>query len=171
MKKKCYLFTLDALLGLSVLIIGLFLIYTYYVNVPSNLQSRLISDDVMNFLVSTKIQDLNDPFAGIGGTLWKQGDITNKDNNLLQQIGEFYFFNKLEIAENFLISITQNIIPSGYKYEFIIDDTLIHPSNPSQEHIDSKDNSRVLLPSRNIVYGIVENNLYGPYEIKIIVWE
>ena len=83
-KKRAYFFVLDAALGIFVLAIGAFLIASLYINLPEPSQVGLLSDDFLNFLSNTQIKDLNNPYAGIGGQLWKDGSITNKDNSLLQ---------------------------------------------------------------------------------------
>ena len=99
--KKGYFFTLDAVLGLLVLVIGVVLIASSYVKSPQSAQVEFLSDDLLNFFFNVKVKDLNNPYAGIGGQLWNQGEITDGDNSLLQQIGEFYTLNKLDLAEKF----------------------------------------------------------------------
>ena len=39
--------------------------------------------------IAKKLKDLNNVYAGVGGELWNEGIITDADNSLLQQIGEF----------------------------------------------------------------------------------
>src|SRR3989344_2866463 len=46
----------------------------------------------------TKIKDLDNNYAGIGGQLWKNGTITDSENTLLQQVGEFYASSQLDTA-------------------------------------------------------------------------
>lgn len=178
MNKKSYFFTLDAMLSVGILVLGSFLIFTSYTKVPSKVQVAILSEDIMDFLSTTKIEELNNPYAGIGGELWSQGYIKNKDNTLLQQIGEFYYKYRitddeefLTIAEKFIINITNELIPPQFKSEFLIDDVLLHPSDPTQQHIYSKGNTSILLPSRKLTYGILNDDLFGPYEIEVLVWQ
>ena len=79
LKKRGYFFVLDAVLGLIVLVTGVVLITSSYINAPQPVQVELLSDDLLNFLSNTKIKDLNNPYAGIGGELWKQGEITDAE--------------------------------------------------------------------------------------------
>ena len=137
-----------------------------------------LSNDVSDFLATIKIKELNNPYCGIGGELWQQGYITNEDNSILQQIGEFYYRYKktndaqfLTIAEKCIINVTADLIPPQYKLEFWIDNILLHPSSPTQQHIYSKGNTSILLPSKNIAYGILDNELFGPYEVEVLVWQ
>ncbi len=173
MYRKGYFFTLDAMMSLGVLIIGSFLIFTSYASVPSRVQTAILAEDVMDFLSSTKIRDLNNPYAGIGGLLWQQGNITNADNTLLQQAGEFYYRNELGLAEKFIVNVTNELVPKPYKFEFWIDEYRIYPSSPSQEHVSSKNTTKILLPSKKLTYGILNKgmDLFGPYKSEVLVWE
>jgi hypothetical protein len=173
-KKRGYFFVLDAVLGLFVLIIGVFIVTSSYVSVPPPTQVRLLSDDLLNFLSQTKIKNMNDPYAGIGGQLWNQGEITDGDNTLLQQIGEFYYLNKLDTAEQFIQSVSEDVMPAQFRYEAWVDSTLIYPKTPTPEHIASKSSTELLLTSKTITFGIVNktsDNLWGPYKAEVFVWE
>jgi len=136
-------------------------------------QTAILAEDVMDFLSSTKIRDLNNPYAGIGGLLWQQGNITNADNTLLQQAGEFYYRNELGLAEKFIVNVTNELVPKPYKFEFWIDEYRIYPSSPSQEHVSSKNTTKILLPSKKLTYGILNKgmDLFGPYKSEVLVWE
>lgn len=173
-KKRGYFFTLDATLGLSVLIIGVVLVLSLYVNVPATTQVSLISNDLLSFLSNTMIKELNNPYAGIGGQLWKQGSITDEDNSLLQQIGEFYYKNNLDTAEMFVQNISKPIIPSQFKYEVWIDNARIYPRNATAEHLSSKGNSTIMLTSKKITFGILNkttSNIWGPYKAEVFAWK
>jgi len=174
LKKRGYFFILDAVLGLSVLIIGVFLITSSYVNKPQPAQIALLSDDLLNFLSNTKVNELNNPYAGIGGELWTQGIITDADNSLLQQIGEFYATNKLGTAEKFIQNVSSGVVPQQFKYEVWIDNIILYPKTPTPEHIKSKNSTGLLLTSKKITFGIINkttSNLWGPYKAEVFVWE
>lgn len=173
-KKRGYFFILDAVLALTVLVIGVFLVTSSYVDVPQPAQVSLLSDDLLNFLSNTKIKDLNNPYAGIGGVLWNQGDITDADNSLLQQIGEFYAKNKLGTAEKFIQNVSTGIVPPQFKYEVWIDNALLYPKTPSAEHIKSKNSTELLLTSKKLTFGILNkttSDIWGPYKAEVFVWE
>ena len=173
-KKRGYFFLLDALLGLTVLAIGALLVLSLFINTPSTTQTSLLSDDLLNYFSNTKIKDLNNPYAGIGGFLWKNSTITDRDNSLLQQIGEFYATNNLDTGEKFIQNISIDVIPQQFKYEVWIDNTIMYPKNPSQEHLKSKNDSKLLLTSKKLTFGIINKTtsvLWGPYKAEVFVWE
>ena len=173
-KKRGFFFILDAVLGLTVLVIGIFLVTSSYVNAPQPVQVSLLSDDLMNLFSNNKIKELNNPYAGIGGELWTQGIITDADNSLLQQIGEFYAKNNLDTAESFIKNVSKGIMPEQFMYEVWVNNTLMYPKNPSAEHIKSKSSTTILLTSKKLTFGIMNrttSDLWGPYKAEVFVWE
>ena len=174
LKKRGYFFVLDAMLALIVLVIGVFLVTSSYVDVPQPTQVSLLSDDMLNFLSNTKIKDLNNAYAGIGGTLWGQGHIKDADNTLLQQAGEFYSTNKPDIAEKFIQNVSAGIVPQQFRYEIWIDNSPLYPKAPSPEHIKSKNSTEILLTSKKLTFGILNkgtSDIWGPYKAEVFVWE
>lgn len=173
-KKRGYFFALDAALGIFVLAIGAFLIASLYINLPEPSQVGLLSDDFLNFLSNTQIKDLNNPYGGIGGQLWKDGSITNKDNSLLQQIGEFYSKKQYGLAEKFIQNVSANTVPSQFNYELWMDNLILYPRNPDQGEIASKSKTDLMLTSKKITFGVANmanSSLWGPYKAEVFVWQ
>lgn len=178
MKKRCnrkgYFFLLDSIIALGVLAVGAFLVFSTYTNAPFREDVSVLSEDIMQLFANNKIKDINNEYTRVGGTLWQQGLINNSENTLLQQLGAFYATNNLDIAEKFIINITQNTLPQQFLFEIKIDDTLLFPQNPSSAHIQSKEETAVLIPSRKIVHGILDKEtgeMFGPYEAEVMVWQ
>ena len=173
-KKRGYFFILDAALGIFVLAIGAFLIASLYINLPEPSQVGLLSDDFLNFLSNTQIKDLNNPYGGIGGKLWKDGNITNKDNSLLQQIGEFYSKKQYDLAEKFIRNVSANVIPSQFNYELWMDSSILYPRIPDAGEIASKSKTDLMLTSKKITFGVAStanSSLWGPYKAEVFVWQ
>ena len=174
MKKRGFFFILDAMLALFVLVIGVFLITSSYVNTPTSTQVELLSDDLLDFLSNIKIKDINNQYAGVGGELWNQGMITDAENSLLQQTGEFYAKNQLDIADKFVQNVTQGIVPPQYNHELWINGVLVSPKILTPEHINSKSKTKLLLTSKKITFGILNkttSDIWGPYKAEVFVWE
>lgn len=174
LKKRGYFFIIDAILGLFIIVIGVFLITSSYVTVPQPAQVGLLSDDLLNFLSNTKINNLNNEYAGIGGELWNQGKITDVDNSLLQQIGEFYAANNLDIADKFIQNVSYGIVPPQFNYEVVIDNVIVYPMVQTQEHVNSKSKTELLLTSKKLTFGIINkttSNVWGPYKAEVFVWQ
>ena len=97
------------------------------------------------------------------------GIYTGKNKwQIREEVGDEEFKNT---AENFIVSVIKEIVPLQYNFEFWIEDTRLYPSSPTQQHINSKEKTKILLPSKAITYGILDNELFGPYEIEVLIWE
>ena len=195
LNKKAYFFLIDALLALGVITVGIVMVFTLYANVPSKEQPTILSDDLMDFFANNKIKDVNNEYVGLGGTLWEtegqlggicNGEelIVNGENTLLQQIAIFYeksqgdagndcYFNPdtEDLIERFIRNLVENILPPQYKFEFWMDDQLLYPET---EQTVSKSKTKVLIPSKKIAYGIMNQetgDMFGPYNAEVLVWQ
>lgn len=171
--RKGYFFLIDSIIALGIIAIGLFAVFTSYSSIPSRQESDILSEDMMDFFSGTKIKDLNNEYAGVDGTLWQSGQIDNADNTVLQQLALFYYQNRTDLAERMVSNLTHNRIPLQYNFEFRIEGNTIFPLNQSQQHIDSRNGSMVLIPSAKIVHGFADRNegeLFGPYKAETLVW-
>lgn len=165
---------LDAVLALLVLVTGVFLITSSYVDVPQPEQVGLLSNDLLDFMSSNKIRNLNNQYAGIGGELWTTGHITDADNTLLQQAGLFYATGKNDIAAKFIQNVSAGIVPAQFNFEMWINGVVIYPSPQTSQHIISKNATKLLLTSKKITFGVMNEStgkLWGPYKAEVFLWE
>jgi|TARA_B100001964_G_scaffold45540_1_gene50744 hypothetical protein len=205
--KRGYFFLIDSILALGVLAVGAFLIFTFYVSVPSKEEPSILSDDLMDFFANNKIKDVNNEYVSLGGTLWETegqpGGIcngeeltVNGETTLLQQVAIFYeksqgdtgnscYFDpdNEDLIERFIGSLVTNTLPLQYKFEFVLKDQLLgdqllYPiyATPQgqKDHLDSKNAANVLIPSKKIVYGILDEqtgDMFGPYTAEVLVWQ
>lgn len=187
LNKKAYFFLIDALLALGVIAVGTAMVFTLYTNVPSKEQPAILSDDLMDFFANNKIKDVNNEYVGLGGTLWEtegqpggicNGEelIANGENTLLQQVAIFYEKSSgnscyLNLVKKFILNLTENTLPTQYGFEFWMDDQLLYPET---EQTVSKSKTKVLIPSKKIAYGIMNQetgDMFGPYNAEVLVWQ
>lgn len=172
MDKRGFFFTLDAVMALMIVGIGLFLVLSAYFFVPSVSRTEVISQDALTFLSTTTIENLNDPYAGIGGTLWDEGRITQPENTLLQQIGEFKARGDEATASLFITALLENIVPENYGLQVEVDGGSIYPLQAEQAEA-SQAGTDVLISKETIVYGISNTttyDLWGPSVVRVKVW-
>jgi hypothetical protein len=177
MDKKGYFFVLDAIIGLFIITLGLIMIFSFFKYEPGQEQLDLLAFDVMDFLSSNTISDINNDYAGPGGVLHKDGNITQLDNTLLEQVGEFYYRNvtknsdfTLNLADLFLSAVTKNTVPEGCGLIVRIENKTVY--NGSGPLTPAMNDSIVITPSRGVVFGIYnETEIFGPYSIEVIVWK
>ena len=174
------------MLALGILAIGVFLIFAIYLKNPSKHEVTILSEDIMDFFANSKIQDINNKEVGLNGEYWNEqgGEVEacyggvfepDTESTLLQIIGEFYDRYKngencLPVAEHFIQTLTANNFPKEYLFEFRMNDELLYPET---ENTASKEATKVLIPSKKIVYGYSnkENgDMFGPYYGEVLVW-
>jgi hypothetical protein len=174
MNKKGFFFTLDAIMALTILAVGMFLVLSMLLVSPQKTQTEIIARDTMEFLSTSTIENLNDPIAGIGGEMWEEGNITNEKNTLLQQIGEFYSKQKIDSAERFISAILNISVPNNHYAEVFANDERIYPSIEPDTMVASKDSTPLLIAKEEIAYGIINTttfDLWGPIDIRLLVWQ
>tara|TARA_Y100000310_G_scaffold4909_1_gene5799 strand:- start:327 stop:905 length:579 start_codon:yes stop_codon:yes gene_type:complete len=187
LNKRAYFFLIDSILALGVLAIGAFLIFSAYVQIPEKSSSTIFSEDLMDFFADNKVQDINNIEVGLGGTYWESAEVItcngdpitlNPENTLLQQVGVFYRSYELTtklcyvevIARTYTEKLIQNTLPPQYNLEFWMNDRLIYPAT---EQVDSKNTAEVLIPSKKIVHGIMDQQtgeMFGSYDTEVLVW-
>ena len=120
----------------------------------------------------------------------------NGETTLLQQVAIFYeksqgdtgnscYFDpdNEDLIERFIGSLVTNTLPLQYKFEFVLKDQLLgdqllYPiyATPQEQkdHLDSKNAANVLIPSKKIAYGIMNQetgDMFGPYNAEVLVWQ
>ena len=173
MQKRGYFFVIDALVALLVLVVAVVLIFSTNIREQKTEQPFTLSTDVLKVLSTNKIKSINNDYAGSNSNLTRNGNITDIDKTLLEQVAEFYHRNKtlecgycLQLIDSFLDNITVNMIPKEYDYMIILDNTTVynHSTSPMND-------STFVIPSRTIVHGLYNGkDLYGPYLVEVLSW-
>ncbi len=159
-------------MAISIIGIGMFLVLSAYLVAPTASQTDIIAQDALSFLSTTTIEGLNNPYAGIGGTLWQQGTITQQKNTLLQQIGDFRAKGDLATAYLFITALLEEIIPENYGLQILADGQSMYPLQTLQAEA-SQEKADILIAKEAIVYGILNTttlDLFGPSVIVVKVW-
>jgi hypothetical protein len=164
MGKRGYFFTLDAFIAMGIITTGLVLVYLSQTLAPPTVQAEFLSQDVMETLASTQLFTLNNPYVDEHRT---SRNITDLDNTILEQIGEFYVTQQLGNAQNLTRNVTLNLIPPQYSFEIWFDGWLVH--NRSYLHSDE---TPVLSASKTMVIGVINRTFFwGPYTAEVYVWQ
>jgi len=130
--RKGYFFTLDALLALFILFIGLMLMSNVYTNTQPRQQISYFSEDVISLLSDTKVTDLNNTLLA---ELIANGTISDLENSILEQIGIFWVTNKTDLATKLAKNISHAMIPDRYGFAFVVggDTVYAEPKNRKDE--------------------------------------
>ncbi len=159
-----YIFTLDAFIAVGVLLIGAIIILSYNPVTPWYRQSSKFVNDLLSLYTQTSLKDLNVNYTS---ELIKNGSISNPDNTIIEQLGEFYYTHNLTLARELVEQLTNNTIPGEYGIAFFINGTEIYERNQTL-----KQKSKILLTKKSNIIGIYNRSeAWGPYLAEVRVWQ
>ncbi len=196
MNRKAFFFTIDTIMALGVLVVGFLLILSTHTYQPIESQTIFFSKDLLQVFSTTKVDQADNALifqmrctdCDCGTNC---GLITNLDNTLLEQLGEFIYRSEngcsepcLNAAKEIATSVSQSLINPQFSYEFVIKDTTGNPCNYcTKENADyayymlnktkiTKDKTNLLIVSKRLIYGIADNeHMFGPYVAEVRVWQ
>lgn len=155
--KKAIFFSLDALIALIIILLSILVIYPI---LKYSQKESYIPEDIISSLSALRIGDIN----SLKVSQWKiDGNITDLNKSVLEQIGEFYVSTNPtikslanELAEEILLTINTNE-NIGIWY----DDDLLASSNTT-----SFENAKNVNVERQIISGIKEGNATTGYSAR-----
>lgn len=170
-KRGAYFFVLDALLAASIIFISLIIIFTTHNTQPESNPSLRMVEEYTEYLTNTKIRGFQGDYVQ---RLENDGNITNIDNTLLEQLIEFYYLNEsgkrntTQIMANYTNETSKGVIPDQRYFALYLNTTLIYNrTNPSF----TINESRLVLTSQKISFKrINQTYIYGPIILEVKIW-
>ena len=132
--KKGFFFTIDSMIGASIIVIGLLLVNSFYIVEPSYTGLDYTSHDLINALSGLRIDEVNNPYVD---ELISTGEVTNTDNTILEQIGEFWALDKIEKAGNLTKEFTNGFVDKNLGFGFYIEGEEIYSRSKSYNGIST----------------------------------
>ena len=144
-KKRGIFFTIDALLASGIIIISILLVANFYSYEEQGANVRYASQDLVRVFSAMSVGGINNDYVK---SLISGGDITSTNNTVLEQIGDFWAADKVELARNFTRNLTEDIIPPRYGFSVLVNGEEIYSRNISVK--------KSLVSSRKIISGIAK---------------
>lgn len=191
MNKRGMFFTLDAVIGITILFVGVFIAYFAFVQEPVIQPSLGYAEDIMAILSKTRFNNINLTYTTPEVRVLIENGVIDVDKTVLAQIGEFYYLKEKAKAVNDLITqqsmrqytnytifaVTRGALPKVYGWEVRIKDG----NNPSERiypPIDDprlqgppKSNAKIKIVTHNLAFGTYhQREAYGPYLVEVEVW-
>ena len=166
--KKGYFFTLDAFIAMTMLIVCVVLVFSFYSSKPYPMQSIFLSDDLMRLLSTTHLYELQNNYYLI---LYRNGNITQTDNTVLEQIAWFYISGRPTLAERFAINITSTMVPEKYGFQLRIYNESREYNTTINTGQASEDSARLITTSKRIILGVNNNTPWGPMIAEVKLWQ
>lgn len=128
--KKGYFYTLDAVIGIIILLIGLFVIAGYYFQTPDKERTESIADDITNLFVQIKVGDICTDISDCDCSYTSmeaacnENLIDNPDMTLMELFGLLYSQNRKSNIEAIINDtiIHSAVLPEHFGMQVIIDD-------------------------------------------------
>ncbi|MCF7860626.1 hypothetical protein K9M79_00140 [Candidatus Woesearchaeota archaeon] len=168
-KKRGYIFTLDAMIAITVLVVGFFLISGAIISSPQLVTTYDFSYSILSSFTTIKIKELY--YSNIDQMI-RDEKMTHTNNNVLQQMGEFYeadLEGNTEANANaweFIDTLINATVPDEYGAMILVEGRNMY--NSSEDY----NTSNILISSKRIVFGQEDNGeVWGPYVAEVWLWK
>jgi len=164
--KKGYFFSLDAFVAIIIIGLGIYMAFFTSSSAAPKTNIFVLTEDIVNYMTSTKIYEINDDLYPYIKYLKNNDMITDNSNTLMEQIGEFYVRNMIPEAGSFAKNLTHNVMSRRYSYQILINNKNIY-----NETLSNQTDSLTLVSSKAIVMGILDHSVsWGPLDAEVRVW-
>ncbi|MBI2656753.1 VWA domain-containing protein [Candidatus Woesearchaeota archaeon] len=143
--KKAVFFTIDSLLASGIVIIAIFLVANFYSAEQQKVNVNYASQDLVRVFSTMSVGGVSNSYTQ---SLIASGDITDMNNTILEQIGDFWANDKIDLARNFTKNLTEDIFPSQYGFSVLVNGEEIYSRNLPLK--------KALVSSRKIISGIAK---------------
>lgn len=156
--KKGVFFTIDALLASGIIIIAIVLISNFYYSGQQATNVNYASKDIVNVFSAMTVNGVDNEYVK---SLIASGLITNTNNTLIEQIGDFWADDNIGLAENFTKNLTEDIIPKNYGFSVLVDGDEIYSRNIPV--------AKSLVSTRKIISGIAKAKPTNGYTARVLL--
>ena len=145
LKKRGVFFTLDSLLASGIVIVAVLLMSQFYIVEQQKVNVNYASQDLIKVFSSLTMQESSNAYVK---NLTSSGIITNVNNSVLEQVGEFWAEDNIDLARNLTKNLTEDILPKNYGFSLLVNGEIIYSRNSSVK--------RSLVSSRKLISGIAK---------------
>lgn len=135
MFRRGYMFTLDMLVAIIILIIGFFLMLGWFTYAPDKERTSALTDDVIGILSHVRLDEICDfesgcscPYQSLDSLCAQIGQ--DPSLSILEFIGRLYHEGKMDHIESVIADLIDDpVLPSNFGLQL----RLIDPSSPENE--------------------------------------
>jgi hypothetical protein len=126
--RKGYFYTMDAIVGVLILLVGLIIIAGLYFQAPEKEKTEAIAGDITGLLTSVHVSDVCDiPTCTCRYDSVKEacdGNFISQDMSLMELIGLLYNKNRFRLIEGIVNEtiVDQEVLPVNFEMQLIIQD-------------------------------------------------
>ena len=169
--RKSQIFMLDLIFSFVILIAAIGLASIYFSEVTQDENLYELNQDLINRFTTTSINSLNSEEIR---QLFSQGEIQNIEYSIAQQVSEYYFVGKDDLARN----VTRIFVENFDQEQFFLNVSLIDDVG-SSSNLYSSSNLRVSFDNasssytlrREVITFLDRSQIIGPYTFEISIWQ
>lgn len=168
--KKSQIFLFDLILSLVIVLVTLGILFSYYSSTQDNLNIYDLNLQIMSGFSQTKVNSLNNEEVR---RMFVQGQIRNIENTVAQQVAEFTYNGRFDLATNLSRIFLEGYLPRQYNMNLSLNNGTVEsevfsrinrPNSPYEE-------SDLASSMRRTIYGFInQTDYYGPYRFTIRIW-
>ncbi len=156
--KKGIFFTIDSLLASGIVILTVLLVSTFYINEHKKVNVSYASQDLVRVFSTLKIGEVDNEYVA---SLISSGEITNVNYTIIEQIGDFWAQDRMDLAQKIAINLTHDLIPAAYGFSLLIDEEEIYSRNVQLR--------KALVSSRKLVTGITKAQPTDGFSARVLL--
>ncbi len=123
---------MDAIIASGIMVLGLLTVASYYTVEQDVTLIGYFGNNIMESLSELQVHEVTSPYTK---ELIANGNITQLNNSILEQIGEFWADGKYNVAFNFTKDIVENLVPESYGVSIHVNGELIYERNHTQSKV------------------------------------
>ncbi len=121
--KRGFLFSIDALIASIIIVSGVLIYSTLYIEEKETTHLSMLADDMLNILSELKVSEVDNEYLDY---LRSQGKINDENYTLIEQIGELWALNDTDLCQNLVINLTDQLFPRNFGFSIALGNEEIH---------------------------------------------
>jgi len=169
--KKGVYFSIDSILAGGIILTVIVLASSFYLNEQPSLHLNYLSQDLVITLSTLTVEEIDNDYLN---SLIEEGTITKLDNTVIEQIGEFWADDEMDLANMSASNVTELLVPDTMGFGIWINNETIYTRDLPIK--------RSLVSSKKIISGIAKGEvggetrknppiLWGPAVVEVRVWQ
>lgn len=166
MKKKGIFFVIDAIIGITVIVIGVLVILASHLSTPVTVQGTVLANDFLEQLHEVKIREVNAPFIlekRVSGEI----DQILEQKPLIHLVIQYVEGGDLASAQTVLEQTAGRVVPPNYNLEFELDDVVIFSTGVKALALED---ANIVWVNKQIYINELNGNLVGPHVTRVRLW-
>ncbi len=171
LNNKGIYFTIDSIIGSGIILVVILLASSNFVSDQPSFHLNYVSHDLINSLSAINVKEIDNEYLN---ERISNGDITNLENSVLEQIGEFWANGDLDFANESFRNVSIHYVSNITGLGLWINNETVYEKNIMINKYLISTKKIVSGVSKGQIGGLTRQNpptLWGPALFEVRVWE